>query len=185
MPQSDTSLDRYLSQPRPEIPRMCTPIQMISSVSDSDQESHYSGNSHSVQDYRAQPKRTIQFFCPAPRQSGRSRKPTEKIESQQKHEAEEQSRPKRRKIRKSKIDVTSQLKELLASDIEFSIRGETRWRNTSKIALILYERGFNHRLVSTVLLTLSQHNHSSRYSCLLRRSFLSALGQLSVEKCFL
>lgn len=118
--QLDTPLDHDIPQPQPEIPRSYTPIQMISSDSDSGQESHHSGNSHSIQDYSAQPEKSSQVFSPAPRQSGRSQKPTKKIESQQRRKAEEESKPKRRKICKSKVDVTSQLKEMLGSDIDFS-----------------------------------------------------------------
>lgn len=119
--QLDTPLDHDIPQPQPEIPRSYTLIQMISSDSDSGQVSHHSGNSHSIQDYSAESEKSSQVFSPAPRQSGRSRKPTKKIESQQRREAEEESKPKRRKIRKSKVDVTLQLKELLGSDIDFSI----------------------------------------------------------------
>ncbi len=53
-----------------------------------------------------------------PRQSGRTRKPIKKLESQKRRKIEDQSKPKRQKVRKSKIDVTSQLKEYLGSDIE-------------------------------------------------------------------
>lgn len=118
--QLDTPLDHDIPQPQPEIPRSYTPIQMIFSDSDWGQESHHSGNSYSIQDYSAQPEKSSQDFSPTPRQSGRSRKPTKKIESQQRRKAEEESKPKRRKIRKSKVDVTSQLKELLGLDIDFS-----------------------------------------------------------------
>lgn len=49
--------------------------------------------------------------------------PTRKVESQKTQEAEQVAQgpePKKRKIRKSKVvDVTSQLKERLGSDIEF------------------------------------------------------------------
>ena len=55
---------------------------------------------------------------PTPRQSRRTRKPTKKLEPQKRREAKEESEPKRQKIRKSKFDVTSQLKEYLGSDIE-------------------------------------------------------------------
>ena len=131
--QLDTPLDHDMSQSQIEIPRSYTPIQMISSDSDSGQESHYFGN----RDYSAQPEKPSQVFSPAPRQSGRSRKLTKKIESQQRREAEEESKPKRRKIRRSKVDVTSQLKELLGSDIDFL--HETRKRNKKKITALIYE----------------------------------------------
>ena len=58
---------------------------------------------------------------PAPRQSGRTKKPTRKLESQKRRDAEQAAQePKPKKRKKSKmIVVTSQLKELLGSDIEF------------------------------------------------------------------
>lgn len=59
----------------------------------------------------------------APHQSGRIKKPTRKVESQKRREAEQAAQepePKKRKMSKSKVpDLTSQLKELLGSDIEF------------------------------------------------------------------
>ena len=118
--QLDTPLDPDNPQPQPEFPRSYTPVQMISSDSDSGQESYHSGHSHLNQDYSAQPRKSSQVISPAPRQSGRSRKPTKKIESQQRREAEEETKPKKRKIHKSKVDVTSQLKELLGSEFDFS-----------------------------------------------------------------
>ena len=57
---------------------------------------------------------------PAPRQSGRTKKPTCKLDSQKKQDAEQAAEePKPKKGKKNKmIVVTSQLKELLGSDIE-------------------------------------------------------------------
>ena len=82
-----------------------SPIHVVSSDSDSE-----------VEDisFDLAPK----LPSPTPRQSGRTRKPTKKLESQKRREIENQSKPKRQKVRKSKIDVTSQLKEYLGSDIE-------------------------------------------------------------------
>lgn len=60
----------------------------------------------------------LKLPSPTPRQSGRTRKPTKKLESQTRREIEDQSKPKRQKVRKPKIDVTSQLKEYLGPDIE-------------------------------------------------------------------
>lgn len=63
---------------------------------------------------------SVQSF-PATRQYGRTRKPTRKLESQKRRDAEQVvqgSKPKKRKKSKT-IDVPSQLKELSGSDIEF------------------------------------------------------------------
>ena len=59
---------------------------------------------------------------PVFRQSGRNRKLTRKAESQKRREAEreEVSEPTRKKVKKSKrVDLTSQLRDILGSDIEF------------------------------------------------------------------
>ena len=77
-PQSDTTPDRFMSQPYQQIPCLAIPIGMVSSDSDSDQESHCSSNSHSVKSYSAQQKRPTMSPSPAARQSGRSRESTKK-----------------------------------------------------------------------------------------------------------
>lgn len=83
-----------MSQPRQQIPRLAIPAQVLISDSNSDQESHCSGNSHSFKSYISPQKRSTLSPSPAPRQSGRSRKLTKKVESQQRREAEEQSKHK-------------------------------------------------------------------------------------------
>ncbi len=52
------------------------------------------------------------------RQFGRTRKPTKKLELKKRREIEDQSKPKREKVCQSKINVKSQLKKYLGSDIE-------------------------------------------------------------------
>ncbi len=93
------------SQSPPRIPDFSSSIHVVSTDSDSDV---------NETSFPLVPK----LPSPTPRQSRRTRKPTRKLESQQRREAEEESEPKRQKIRKSKIDVSSQLKEYLGSDIE-------------------------------------------------------------------
>lgn len=55
------------------------------------------------------------------RQSRHTQKPTRKLESQKRREIEDQSKSKRLKVGKSKINITLQLKEYLGSDIELYI----------------------------------------------------------------
>ncbi len=63
--QLDMPLELDNSQPQPEFSRSYTPVQMISSDSDSGQESHHSGNSHLNQDYSAQLRKSSQVISPA------------------------------------------------------------------------------------------------------------------------
>ncbi len=93
------------SQSPPRLPDFSSSIHVVSSDSDSDV------NKTSSVLVPKLPSHTS-------RHSRRTRKPTRKLESQKRREAGEESEPKRQKIRKSKIDVMSQLKEYLGSDIE-------------------------------------------------------------------
>ena len=95
------------------------PVLVVSSDSDSDSNSEVSDRVG--QKSLSASKNPSLSPSPTPRVSARNRKPTRKIESQRRRAAEEESEPKKKKIRKAKlVDATSQLKELLGSDIEFS-----------------------------------------------------------------
>lgn len=102
-----TTPPRYPVYPQPESSHSIqqATVLVVSSNSDADSNSEVSN--------RRSPS-------PAPRVSARNRKPSRKLESQRRRAAEEESEPKKKKIRQEKlVDATSQLKELLGSDIEF------------------------------------------------------------------
>ncbi len=70
------------------------------------------------------PQPVVFQYSPSPvfRQASRNRKLTRKAESQKRREAEREgvSEPPRKKFKKSKhVDLTSQLRDILGSDIEF------------------------------------------------------------------
>lgn len=107
-PPPITTPPRYPVYPQPETSHSTqqTTVLVVSSDSDTDPNSEASNR---------------RFPSPTPRVSARNRKPSRRLESQRRRAAEEESEPKKKKIRKAKlVDVTSQLKELLGSDIEFS-----------------------------------------------------------------
>ena len=118
---SDTRLEHpVLSQPKGSYFTGQASVVVVSSDSDSDTSSQISDL---VGEEGVSASKNSSFRSPSPtsRQSGRIRKPTRKIESQRRRAVEGESEPKKKKIRRTKsVDVTSQLKELFGSDIEFS-----------------------------------------------------------------
>lgn len=103
-----TTPPRYPVYPQPETSHSTQHATVLVASSDSDTDSN------SEVSNRRSPS-------PIPRVSARNRKPSRKLESQRRRAAEEELEPKKKKIRKAKLfDVTSQLKELLGLDIEFS-----------------------------------------------------------------
>ena len=118
---SDTPLEYpVLSQPKASYTTGQALVVVVSSDSDSDTSSQIS-DVVGEEGVSAPKNSSLRSPSPTSRQSGRIRKPTRKIESQRRRAAEGESEPKKKKIRKTKsVDVTSQLKELFGSHIEFS-----------------------------------------------------------------
>ncbi len=118
---SDTRLEHLvLSQPKANYSTGQASLVVVSSDSDSDTISQISDV---VGEEGVSASNNSSFRSPSSTswQSGRIRKPTRKIESQRRRTVEGESEPKKKKIRRTKsVGVTSQLKELLGSDIEFS-----------------------------------------------------------------
>ena len=129
-PPQPRSLSRLLSDEPLEYPVLSqqkasfitgqAPVVVVSSDSDSDTTSQIY-DTVGEESVSASKNSLIRSPSSTSRQSRRIRKPTRKVESQRRRAAEGESEPKKKKIRKTKlVDVTSQLKELFGSDIEFS-----------------------------------------------------------------
>lgn len=118
---SDAPLEYpVISQPKASYFTGQASLLVVSFDSDSDTSSQIS-DVVGEKDVFASKRVSLRSPSPTSRQSGRIRKPTRKIESQRRRATEGESEPKKKKFRKTKsVGVTSQLKELFGSDIEFS-----------------------------------------------------------------
>lgn len=113
----DTPKNKSLMQ---DLSPTIRPLSPIHITSDSDQECPVNAPEIPA---LSEPGPFLAQRSPSPllRQSGRNRKLTQKAESQQRREAEREnlSEPKKKKIKKSKrVGLTSQLREILGSNIE-------------------------------------------------------------------